>query len=188
MDKPPRYRKPLRVPENKDMFQKVAAKLMKWRKRGYMVPGSVESLMNVFAVKKGDDDIRLLLDGTASGLNDTLWAPWFLLPTAEDHVRGLAPGYYCMDHDFGEMFYNFWLHRDLRPLTGVNLTRLYPGERGVSKVLWEPWNRPCMGICPSPYQSTRAVTVMKRELYRNRRDRDDPLGEGRAQLAWDGGV
>jgi len=175
LGKPPCNLKPQRVPRDEETFTKLAEKLQKWRDKGYMGKGAVTSLINVFAVPKGDDDIRLVFDGTASGLNEILWAPWFYLPTAGDHVRCLDPGFYCMDHDYGEMFYNFKLHKDLQPLTGIDITDIYPEELLSATRRWEHWFRPCMGMCPAPYQATRAVTVLKRELYRNRRNKDDPF-------------
>ena len=29
------------------------------------------------------EDIRIVHDATSSGLNDAVWAPWFLMPTVE---------------------------------------------------------------------------------------------------------
>ena len=40
----------------------------------------VESIMYMLDVVKGDD-ICMVYDGSKSGLNDSLWAPWFALPT-----------------------------------------------------------------------------------------------------------
>jgi hypothetical protein len=52
------------------------------------------------------------------------------------------------------MFYNFWLHKTLRNLCGVNLTRIFTEDMTESqKVLWERWNRAPMGLKPSPYQA-----------------------------------
>ena len=43
----------------------------------------VEAIMFMFHVPKGQDDIRMVYDGSKSGLNKTLWAPWFALPTVD---------------------------------------------------------------------------------------------------------
>ena len=61
-------------------------------------------------------------DGTASGLNEVVWAPHFSLPIAETTLRGLVKGDYQSDLDIGENFLNFMLHPDLRPFCGVDVT------------------------------------------------------------------
>jgi hypothetical protein len=48
-------------------------------------------------------------DGTSSGLNDALWAPWFTLPTVKSYSRVVEPGTFMGDVDLGEMFFNFFL-------------------------------------------------------------------------------
>jgi hypothetical protein len=59
------------------------------------------------------------------------------------------------DLGVGEMFLNFILHKDIRPLTGVDLT-LYTPET-IGKTLWECWQRAAMGLRLSPYQSCQAM-------------------------------
>ena len=46
----------------------------------------VESIMYMFDAMK-EDDIRIMYDGSKSGLNDVLWAPWFPLPTVNTMTR-----------------------------------------------------------------------------------------------------
>ena len=51
-------------------------KLVKVRARGYigkLLNGPIKSLTHYFAVPKGDNDIRMVYDMTASGLNQALW-------------------------------------------------------------------------------------------------------------------
>jgi hypothetical protein len=94
-------------------------------KKGYIVrisPTEVRSLMFMFDVPKGLDDLQMVYDGSNSGLNDSLWAPWFSLPTVETMTRALLPGYWCADNDYGEQFLNFKLHKELRPYCGVDLS------------------------------------------------------------------
>lgn len=69
-----------RAPSDKETRRKIAEKLTTIRDRKYVEAGPIDALMHYFDVKKGVDDIRMVYDGTASGLNDWLWAPWFLLP------------------------------------------------------------------------------------------------------------
>jgi hypothetical protein len=95
-----------------------------------------------------------VFDGTACGLNDVLWAPWFRLQTVKTMSRPLDVGYWSVDNAFREMFYNFWLHETLRNLCGVDLTRIFTEDMTESqKVIWERWNRTPMGLKPSPYQA-----------------------------------
>jgi hypothetical protein len=104
-------------------------------------------------VEKGSDDIPMVYDGSASGLNDLLWAPWFPLPTLETLLRSVEPGTFMPDNDVGEMFLNFMLHKDVRKLCGVNFTLYYPEELKESglKVLWEErWQRCTMGLRTYP--------------------------------------
>lgn len=66
-------------PADPHVCTQVKKKLSKVRLRRYIAKGLVRSLTRFFPVKKGDDDIRVVYDGTASGLNDALWAPSFSL-------------------------------------------------------------------------------------------------------------
>ena len=50
----------------------------------------------------GDTDVRVVYDGTLSGLNASLWAPYFPLPTIQSHLRIVEPGTYMADNDLGE--------------------------------------------------------------------------------------
>jgi hypothetical protein len=47
-------------------------------------------------------------------------------------------GYWSADNNFGEMFYNFWLHETLRNLCGADLTRIFTKDMTESqKTLWD---------------------------------------------------
>jgi len=69
--------------------------------------GKIESLMNYFAVSKGDTTVRVVYDGTLLGLNASLWAPYFPLPTI--HLRFVKPGTYIADNDVGEWCFHNWI-------------------------------------------------------------------------------
>ena len=66
----------------------------------------------MFHVPKGDEDIQMVYNGTKSGLNAVLYAPWFALPTVDAMNRWVAAGSWLADNDFEDMFLNFPLHPD----------------------------------------------------------------------------
>lgn len=53
------------------------------------------------------DEIRMVYDTTKSGLNDTVWTPWFTLQTIEAELRLIDSGTYMADCDavfFSELY------------------------------------------------------------------------------------
>jgi hypothetical protein len=63
------------------------AKIEKVINRGYakrVSPELILSLMHFFSVMKGKLDIRMVYNGSKSGLNTALWTPWFALPTVTE--------------------------------------------------------------------------------------------------------
>lgn len=165
------YTKAQKKPLTKEEWEKVRVKLDSIRERGYVEAGVVESLTNFFCVPKGEDDIRMVYDGTASGLNDALWAPWFPLPTVESLLRAVEPGTYMCDTDVGEMFLNFMLHEEVKTLCGVDFTLYYPEEveKGIGH-LWERWCRCAMGLTTSPYQAIQGMMWAKEIMMGDRTD------------------
>lgn len=144
---------PIHDPEVKRHMKK---KLNKVRNRGYIRNGLVQSLIRVFAVPKGLDDIRMVYDGTASGFNDSVWVPNFGLPTVDTLLRGTSPASWMVDLDIGDMFLNFMLAEEARVLVGVDLTPFFPEEiTEEKKTLWEQWVRCAMGLKISPYQTIK---------------------------------
>jgi hypothetical protein len=123
-------------------------------------------------------------NGTKSGLNDSLWAPWFRLPTVEQHLRATVPGTYLADIDVGEQFLNFVLHKDAQPYAGVDLTAYFPEELELIRqgsgphvhtktkqlsCLWLRWTRCGMGFKPSPYNAGQGMLIAEEYI------RGDPL-------------
>ena len=159
----------------------VKAKLDKVRSRYYIRPGPVRSLVPTFHVPKGEEDVRMVYNGRASGLNSALWSPHFGLPTMRHSLRSLLPGYFQCDMDVGEMFLNFWLHRFLRPYVGVDVThvravgRNSPEWERDRRRNWEHWSRNCMGLRDSPYRSLQLMTKAKYAAYGNRRCPKNPF-------------
>jgi hypothetical protein len=92
---------------------KIKVKLEAPLNRRYITAGQVESLTSFFSVLKGEDDLRMVYDASKSGLNASLWAPSFQLPTCETLTNLLSPDSWMGDLDLGEHFHNFPLHEDL---------------------------------------------------------------------------
>ena len=90
---PPAYRKS--QPSEPDVLikQQVREKLCKFTTRGYIRPGTVNSLISYFTVPKGETDICLVFDGTKSGLNAAIWAPTFTLPTVDSLLPCIERGH-----------------------------------------------------------------------------------------------
>jgi len=145
-------------PAVRDLITKKLSKIRAW---GYVQPGYVRALTSFFSVPKGEDDIRLVYNGTKSGLNDCLWAPWFRLPTVDQLLRSVVPGTYMADIDVGEMFLNFTMHERMQPYAGVDFTLYFPEEltKGRKLTLWERWVRCGMGFKSSPYNTGQAMLM-----------------------------
>jgi len=127
--------------------------------RRYIIPGQVISLTSFFSVPKGDHDIRMAYDSTKSGLNASIWTPWFPLLTIEMHLCNIVPGLYMGNIDIGDMFLNFMLHKSIQPAAGVDLTPFFSEELDHSnrQVIWESWGHCAMSFKPSPYQTIQAI-------------------------------
>ena len=147
---------------------KMIKKLEKVRSRGYILPGEVQSLTGFFAVPKGEDDIRIVYDATACGLNTALWAPNFALPTIDSVLRNADSRTWFSDIDLGEMFLNYFLDEDLREFAGVDV-------REIGGTKWERWERTLMGFRPSPYVCTQTFGWGEDAIRGDRKDKDNPL-------------
>ena len=170
---PTQYTKRQIPPRDPETREKERRKVDTVRQRGYVRPfPGLKALLNFFSVSKGGSDIRMVYDGTASGLNAVLYAPWFALTTLECMLRSVGPDTYSADNDYGEMFHNFWMHPVLRQYCGIDLTGLFPDEAAASPGgrLWEAWNRCVMGMRPSPYQAVQSGLQLKQLALGDRHD------------------
>ena len=173
---PPCWVKPQAIPTNIVKLGLMQDKVQKVRDRRYVSPGKVISLMNVFDVPKGADDIRLVYDGTKSRLNDNLWAPWFPLPMVESLLRSIDCTTWLGDNDIGEQFHNFCLHPQLQAYCGIDLTKLFPEQLEKGKaVMWERWNRAPMGVQTSPYQAAQGMIWWEELVRGSRLQAENPL-------------
>jgi hypothetical protein len=143
-------------PLNLDADQKhlVAAKLESMVLKSYLEPGFVSNALHFFAVPKGDSDIRVVFDGTSSGLNETLWSPNFYLPTARAAALNISYSSWMADMDCGEMFHNFFMDRRVRQCAGLRIDKVVPAAAAAGQSYLR-WTRLFMGMRPSPYISVR---------------------------------
>jgi hypothetical protein len=148
-----------RKEKDPEVRQSMGAKLMKVFARHYFIYGMILSLMSFFAVPKGDADIRLVYNGTPSGLNVHLWAPWFALPTICALLRALELDTFMADSDIGELFLNFMLEERCARLAGVDLTHCVEMGEGAlkGKIHLVRWGRCLMGGTFSPYQTGKGM-------------------------------
>ena len=173
MDKLEPWTQAQKLPKDAKNKEKVLEKLADIRRKGYVEAGKVESLISFFEVPKGESDIRMVYDGTKSGLNDALWAPWFPLPTVETMLRSVTGGTWLGDNDVGEMFLNFMLHEEVRRLCGVDFTLYFPEELSEEhQFLWARWTRCAMGLRTSPYQAVQGM-LWAQEMILGKPDQED---------------
>lgn len=92
------------------------------RLRGYIEVGIVLSLACCFQVPKGKDDIPMVYDVTACGLNDALWAPGFWMPTIMNVLDCATAASWFGDVNAAEMFLNYLLDVEVRPYAGVDVS------------------------------------------------------------------
>jgi hypothetical protein len=86
------------------------------------------------------------------------------------------------DHDVGEQFPNYYLHKELRQFLGVDVCEVrsmdpanaeWEVERGPGP--WERWERNWMGLRDSPYRSLQWQVRLKFEVYGDRKDTANPF-------------
>ena len=154
-------------------------KISKVVRRRYLVSLGikVKSYIKIFAVPKGEDDIRMVYDATANHLNDCVWVPSFWLPTVDSLVRALDKNSWMTNRDVQDMFLNYPLHEDVSPYTGVDLSSLYQdGDKLGPR--WAVWDRNLMGFAASPYNSIKTALVTE-EICRGNRHEEGIGADGR---------
>ena len=159
---------PAPTPEATEILR---GKLAKMIQRKYLVTPTtrIASLIQFFAVPKGEGDWRVVYHAGANGLNDCVWAPPFFLPSVESLLRIVDHTTYMEDRDIGEMFLNFELHPNTRRFTGVDVGPLELDIDGVRQH-WLIWNKNLMGFKSSPYNSVKMYHVVEEVVRGDRRD------------------
>jgi hypothetical protein len=116
------------------------------------------------------------------GLNASLWAPNFPLPTVENHVKGVLEHSWMGDLDITEMFLNFCLHEEVQSLCGVDLRGYFPEEATQGKTLWERWVRCMMGLKTSPYVTIKGLLIALEVAQGNPLEDGNPMGWKQVKL------
>ena len=117
----------------------------------------------------------MVYDASVSGLNDSLWAPRFAMPTLGTHLRAIEEGTYMGDCDIGDCFLNFILHESVRPYAGVDLSH-YANKNSKQEQVWERWTRAPMGLTTSPYQACQAVAFAEEFILGDHKDPTNIFG------------
>ena len=92
-------------------------------------------------------------------MNSRLWAPHFSLPAVATTLRAVDDGTFFADMDIAEIFYNFFLHEDLRRFCGVDITLLRSDEHWEAgrPRSWERWCRAMVGLTDSPCRAVHSI-------------------------------
>jgi hypothetical protein len=136
----------------------------------------VTSLMHFFSAMKGDLDIRMVYNGTKSGLNAATWIPWFAIPSSAALERIVTKESVQVDNDYEDMFLNFKLHDDLRKFTGVDVSGFYQGEKNEEdRIELVTWDIPAMGLTGSPYTCYQGAVRGKRVTLGDRNEKSNPF-------------
>ena len=123
----PAFKKAQQLPKDKTVVERITDKIQKVRLCGYIAAGLVLSLTSFFQVPKGEDDICIVYNLTACGLNDALWAPSFWMPTIMNVLDCATSDAWFGDVDAGEMFLNYILDVNIRPYAGVDVSWMNAG-------------------------------------------------------------
>ena len=96
----------------------------------------------------------MVWDETQSGVNDSVFAPRFFMPSPGTLCRRIPNGAFMGDFDVGEMFHNFNMHPADQQYHGVSLPSELWKEAGAKL---GRWTRLTMGFKPSLYLSCRMM-------------------------------
>jgi len=180
---PSNFKRP-KKPSTK-IHRKILEKIVKSLRRNYLKPATlkVKNLIDYFAVPKADD-IRLVLNGSSCGLNKSVWASNFWLPTAATMIRQMGFNYKFVDIDLGEMFLNFPLDPKLINYSGMDVTHFK--SEIEEEIPWVKFDssvsrsilvntRNWMGFRPSPEWSCRFYYLSEEFIRGDEKSLVNPL-------------
>jgi hypothetical protein len=162
---------------DKASSNKLKKKLSNVHSKLHMQPGFVKSLTSYLAVPKAETDICFVYDATACGLNDSLWARNFFLPTVDSILCNASSSTWFGDIDLGEMFLNYPLDESIWPYASVDVSNVDPMEFLHQKVkcIIECWARCLMGFKPSPYVTTQMFAWGEEVIIGDRLEPTNPF-------------
>ena len=173
--------RPISAEHEKQVFSKILVCIQK----DYIILTSntlIQNYIDYFAVDKGATDIRVVYNGASCGLNTSLFASSFWLPTSKTITRFLSFGYKSVDLDIGEMFPNFPLHASLRPFSGVDLTQFKNRLGPILPPILRPnnrisgtWTRLWFGMKNSPELAVTYYYLAEEFIRGNHQDLSNPL-------------
>ena len=173
-------------PPQKDRMEATWEKFSKALRRRYLEfrpATSVRSFVDYFQIPKGTSDIRMVLNGTSSGLNASVFTPNFWLPYSPTMTWLLHYEYKYIDLDVGECFLNYGIYNELIPYSGLDLTcfreyikRDFPDMPHLhDKRLAAVWTRTWFGFRQSPEVSFIFHHLAEEIIRGDRRDRHNSL-------------
>ena len=163
------YKLPLRrpppsvFPDNYDTanVEKVWEEISRMKERRYMEGPFEERSGHVYmshplaaVAKKGTDKLRLVIDMSATMLNECLIAQRFILPQVQDVVDHCYPGAWLMTCDLQDGFYGIEVCEEDRKYLGLQHPRT--GK-------WYRYTRLAMGAACSPAAFSRLVAWAMKE-------------------------
>ena len=181
----PKYKRKQRSMDP-DVAECLATKIVDLLEKGYVsqLPQQATSDVDYFAVPKvtGPNgevlDVRVVFNGTSSGLNDAIWAPSFWLPTADTALRKLQHSSMMIDFDLGEMFLNFFLPVSLRRFAGVRMEGIESFLRSAGEEKWslvQAWERLLFGFSASPYNAVKSYYHAEEFVVGDHKESGSPL-------------
>ena len=154
----PRWRRPQLQPKTEEDRKLLKKKIGSVLSKGYLNSGNVHSLVPFFYVPKGNDNVRVVYNGSTSRLNDTMWVPSVSATNANSMLRLKEPGTWNIGLDVGEHFLNFMIPREIRPYVVVDVTSVLD-PHGKKGPMWQRWNRMMVGFRPSFYTATQRFAI-----------------------------
>ena len=104
---------PQRVKRYDNIDAKESGKLAKVRRRGYVIVGEVKILTH-YLMETKEEDISMVYNGTYTGLNNSLWDPYFALPMVGFTLCAVEKCTFMADQYIREVFLTFMLSEEFR--------------------------------------------------------------------------
>lgn len=173
-----------------NIAQQLAIKIAQVRKNNYIAScGPTLSNVNYFGTIKIHEllatgkieviDIRVVYDVTASGLNNTICAPNFWLPTIDCALRGMNFGSWVISFDLGDMFLNFPLSHSLQLYVEIRMEQLHKiieSMEGQPLIwTWESWVRYLMGFTASPFCTIKTYYHAEEFIVGDPKEKGSPV-------------